>query len=374
VDPFNSSEGLGFRFKNGPNLLFEGALMMGVSSTRISNAARGIGNNPDADFEVAPSGDLYIITPGSKSDQESMATFVDSKADNPMNLRIVQETYAMADPPYDDFIIFLYSVEYLGADTLKNFHFGMYLDWDMDGANYKTNKVGYDAARKLGYAYDTGDGPKTYVGVMPLTGGNVNYRGIYNDENDPHNPPWGTYDGYTDQEKWESLSGGIQFPDAGPGDIAQVMALGPFDLTPGNILELGFALLGGDSLADLQQNADSARTLWAKLFPTALHNGESETLPRNIRLWQNYPNPFNPETIIRYSIPPGITNRKVSLFIYNTLGERVRSFQLGNQKAGEYRVTWDGKNDRGEPVPSGIYFYTLKVGQQVQSRKMVLIR
>lgn len=95
-------------------------------------------------------------------------------------------------------------------------------------------------------------------------------------------------------------------------------------------------------------------------------------LPREFLLQQNYPNPFNPTTSIRYELAQA---GEVSLTVYNMLGQRVRTL-IGNrfQQTGRYTVSWDGKNDGGIQVASGIYLYRLAVGNYVRTRKMLLIK
>jgi hypothetical protein len=85
----------------------------------------------------------------------------------------------------------------------------------------------------------------------------------------------------------------------------------------------------------------------------------------------NYPNPFNPETKIDYFIPSAC---HVRLDIFNVLGQHVRTLVDEDQFAGEKVVAWDGKNQRGESVTSGIYLYRLEAGEFIQSKKMILIR
>jgi len=88
-------------------------------------------------------------------------------------------------------------------------------------------------------------------------------------------------------------------------------------------------------------------------------------------LEQNYPNPFNPETRIAYSIP---LKCNVKLAIYNINGQLVKSLQNGEQIAGYYTKIWNGKNNRGEMVSSGVYFYRIQTDNFVQSKKLILLR
>ena len=100
---------------------------------------------------------------------------------------------------------------------------------------------------------------------------------------------------------------------------------------------------------------------------------ESGLLPYKVTLFQNCPNPFNLCTFIKYRVS-NQTNGNISLKIYNILGNEVRILFDADQNEGEYQVIWDGKDETGMEVSSGIYFYTLKSGNSVYSKKMMLIR
>jgi hypothetical protein len=94
-------------------------------------------------------------------------------------------------------------------------------------------------------------------------------------------------------------------------------------------------------------------------------------LPNAYCLYQNFPNPFNPTTVIRYELPK---TERLKISIYNPLGQRIRTLINAWKNAGKYEIDWDGSNDKGEPVQSGIYFYRLEVGPFSKTRKMILIR
>ena len=94
-------------------------------------------------------------------------------------------------------------------------------------------------------------------------------------------------------------------------------------------------------------------------------------IPNSVQLFQNYPNPFNPLTTISYSI---CTGQNVRITVFNQLGQKIRTLVNKNQLQGNYRVNWDGKNNKGKNVPSGIYFYRLVTGNFSQTRKMILLQ
>ena len=108
------------------------------------------------------------------------------------------------------------------------------------------------------------------------------------------------------------------------------------------------------------------------LEPTKISNE-----PNRLILSQNYPNPFNKITTIIYKVPPlnsSVTRVKVRLVIYDLLGNQVRTLVNTFQKSGTFRVYWDGKNQKGQSVSSGIYFYEIKANEQRQVKKLLYIR
>ena len=103
----------------------------------------------------------------------------------------------------------------------------------------------------------------------------------------------------------------------------------------------------------------------------ALGSLSVESTPTEFALLQNFPNPFNPETTIKYNLAEG-TN--VSLRIYNVVGQVVRTLVAEQQSAGRYTVRWNGSDDRGVSVSSGIYFYELRSQGFQDVKKLMLLK
>lgn len=373
ADVDNQDEGNGFKFKQGPNLLFEGAIICGVGPDQISNAARGDVTGEliyDRDFTTTENGNLQVFTPGSLTDQETIAIFDDSQSANPMNIQIVQETFANNDSVYRDFVIFRYTIENKGQNQLNNFHFGLFFDWDMDGGTFDTNVADFDAINNIAYVYDVSDrGPDTFVGIAAITENSVFSRAIYNDESLSSNPSWGIYDGFSDQEKWEAIST-QNLVTAGPADISHAIAAGPFDIAMNEKIQPVFVLMAGKSLDDLQAKAKTAKELYMELFETSVQS-PAAALPEKLTLYPNYPNPFNPSTEIQYHVP---VTTEVQLMIYNLLGQRIVTLVDQKQLRGTYSVTWDGLDINGNQVASGLYFMELTTKNHTLRHKMMLTR
>jgi hypothetical protein len=103
---------------------------------------------------------------------------------------------------------------------------------------------------------------------------------------------------------------------------------------------------------------------------TAVDNSKL-TLPTSYTVSQNYPNPFNPSTSIQYALPK---SSMVTIKVYNMLGQEVRTLTSEVKQAGYYSVQWNGDNNLGQPVSSGIYIYRVTAGQYFKTMKMVLLK
>jgi len=99
---------------------------------------------------------------------------------------------------------------------------------------------------------------------------------------------------------------------------------------------------------------------------TSVDNDKKEQMLSKYNLQQNYPNPFNPTTTINYTIPE---KSNVSIFVYNLLGEKITTLLKKEQVQGRYTVNFDGGN-----LSSGVYFYTIKAGKYINTKKMILLK
>ncbi len=120
-------------------------------------------------------------------------------------------------------------------------------------------------------------------------------------------------------------------------------------------------------LADIRLVAD----LSVPGVSTAVVENQQISAPIGFVLGPNYPNPFNPETTIRFGLPQ---SQEIELAIYNLAAQRVATLVTGHREAGSYSVRWDGVTDAGLKLASGVYFYRLTAGEQVETRKLLLLR
>jgi|GEM_PF-5159920 len=153
---------------------------------------------------------------------------------------------------------------------------------------------------------------------------------------------------------------GVELAEAINGSIASINVLLP---DPGEYTIWAMES-GGDNTGDYRLTLD---------LPVGIgETDETTAVPVIFSLEQNYPNPFNPTTQIPFALPQ---SELVTLNVINVNGQIVR--KLVNAKTyqvGEHQVVWDGKNDAGEEVASGLYFYTLRAGEFLNSKRMILLR
>ena len=111
--------------------------------------------------------------------------------------------------------------------------------------------------------------------------------------------------------------------------------------------------------------------VWRRLRPGVVSVQTSPKVPQTFNLAQNFPNPFNPTTTIQYTLPQ---RAKVLLKIYDVLGNEIRTLVDKTQSPGLKSVVWDSRDNNGKSVSSGIYFYQLKSGKIVQTKRMILLK
>ena len=127
-------------------------------------------------------------------------------------------------------------------------------------------------------------------------------------------------------------------------------------------------VLATDGISTVQSSNGSYNlTLDASSVSTV----DEKMIPMDFALHSNFPNPFNPTTTIKYDLPE---NGSVSLMIYDIMGREIRHLVNETQNAGFKAIMWDGTNNYGHQVGTGMYLYQIKAGSFVQTRKMILMK
>ena len=140
------------------------------------------------------------------------------------------------------------------------------------------------------------------------------------------------------------------------------------DAPPGNQKAYEF---NGATWAKLTSPNDYTLFMRATVTSTTSVTEIDTKVPTKFELTQNYPNPFNPSTVIRYSLP---TSQNLLLGVYDLNGKKIADLVDNFQNSGTYEVTWNGKNNAGEQVASGVYFYRLQTEKFSDTKKLLLMK
>lgn len=255
-----STGGEGFVF-NKKSLLFEMGLMMGSSSATILNTVRGsVSNAYDKDF--VGTSKITEIVPGERSYSEIFGELSNSITAADQKVLVSYRSLVWTVTPYDKFIILEYKIKNPQTTTLTNFHFGLFADWDIS-LNGTEDAAGWDPDTRLGYVYPKVATNLSQAGIQLLTG-SAHYFAIDNDQSIAGNP-FGLYDGYTDTEKFTSLSTNrLQAGAANVkgNDVSHVVSAGPFTINSGEEITIAFALHAATSKDDLITSAKYADSLY----------------------------------------------------------------------------------------------------------------
>ena len=252
-------QGLGFKYNN-TDLLYEAGLMVGTDTTKVSDCVRGASPGGPSDTDFGTINRIALQIPSVYSDHDTKAKINDNLSFNPLPVTIEQNTFAWATVPNTQFVIWEYIITNTHPnDTIKKMYTGIFADWDIDGATFAQNRSAYDASTKMGYSFYTGAGGK-YGGIKLLTNtAPPNFYAI--DHVSGGNGGLDFANGSDSKDKYLALSTSrLNAGVAGNGvDVLNVMSSGPFTLAPNQSVKVAFALVGGDSLANLITGAQQAQ-------------------------------------------------------------------------------------------------------------------
>ena len=363
-------QGAGFIYQNGTNMLFEGALMMGTSATKISDAARNASQGSAQDARFTSLIPFTIKVPGAVADYQGYAKFSDDAAGtNKLNITTELNSYSYNSAGDMGYIILHYKFKNTGAIAITNYYAGLFTDWDMVDGSGANDIAEYDTIGALGHIYHpVSTEMPTHAAIAEVSSAKQGFWAIMNDGTDGG---FQIYDGFSDAEKWQSLSSGIGKPRAGTSDISCVTSSGPYTIEAGQSIDVAFALTAGASIEELRNSIASARSKFNSIV-SDVNSHDYAVINKQFVLEQNYPNPFNPSTVIKFSLP---VKCQVRLDVFNSLGETVKSIDSRVFNSGNNEIVFDGSK-----LSSGIYFYSLTAiyidnGEVNRSvKKMILLK
>ena len=357
------SIGLGFVYVNN-NYLYEAGLMLGTGVDHISDCIRNDtdGWTQDDDFVETEGTYLYVDTSQSLASEVGVVSLRDSNAENPLGVRVEQRSYADQSFELRNGTIFHYTIVNEGNADLTGLYAGLFVDWDI--ANKDNNSSHYSADYRMVYAQDQEGSPSHFAGVIMLNQGlGMNMRSLNNYSD-------GIYL-YSNEDKWSHMTAGVDEESVFNADISSYVGVGPVDIAHGDSISFGIATIAASSIYELEYVAGEMHTFWETNFPEELSAQGEAVLPIEFAMHQNYPNPFNPVTSIRYDIP---STSNVRISVYSLLGQKVKTLTNSMHQPGFYSAQWNGTNDMGSAVSSGVYICKINAGNYTSIKKMILMK
>jgi Secretion system C-terminal sorting domain len=315
---------------------------------QIDRASVLVAGNPDEvldywnDVDIV---DATTLVPNPQlSDFEITGTYNNAFSGLPPNVLVGQNLYAWNG---EDCALIRFDVTNEESSALPTI-VGLDIVQDVNNT-YESDTIYFNQTNNIFYQYEN-----TYVGIKILSEPTAAATSFI----------W--YDTYTasDTGYYNWLTGGISTdvlvtdPDGGVG----IMGTGSQTLQPQGMRTVYIAIAVGNNESSMLANMALAEGHYGNI--TDVKNEEVKVL--DYRLNQNYPNPFNPTTMISFSIPQ---KENVTLNVYNLLGQKVAAVLNSELESGSHAVSFNAEN-----LSAGIYFYTIKAGNFVSTKKMMLLK
>jgi hypothetical protein len=294
-------------------------------------------------------------------------------AHRPLGIHVSQLTYGLRGSPA---LILQFDITNVNTNRILNdVYIGLFADVDVpDGAmDVATNDVvTVDRTTRLLLHSKHQDRPTTCVGLFLLSH-ESSALAYWNSQNDP----------VEDSTSYGLLRSATSTSTTTPADYRSLVAAGPFSLTPAATESIVFGFVQASDKPRLRRAVTFASDFYARnhsqmqIEPSVASKtpGEMEvpddTNPAAPTLISSFPNPFNPTTQIEFDIP---AQQFVTIRVYDVLGREVRNLVNDLLTRSHHAIAWDGTNNDGIEMATGIYLVRLAAGEYVQVKKMMLVR
>jgi serine protease len=350
------SRGKGFTYitPNGnQSLLYEMSLMIGSSSTKVSDMFR---DTIKSDVDFASKVRVDTILPATLSDFDVTGKFADNIAPSPLPVEVRHTAHAWSTDPYRKFVMVKYFIKNTSANALLNVSVGLIADWDIQ--NSGANKSAFDATNNMGYCWGTGSTATNYYAGIKLLNGTANNNCIDNVKGG--NGGIDMTGKFPESQKYLALTvsrNSDGFTATG-GDVSHCVSKKGLTIVANDSVEVAFAILAGDNLADLQLSANAAQEKYNNSISISVQETEKDNF------WMiSYPNPSS--SIVHFSYY--LEESNASLQIINTLGETIMTYN--HLAKGKNTLSMDASH-----LSAGTYFYQLKSSHAVLNKKFSIVK
>jgi hypothetical protein len=357
--PFNL-QGIGLRLPpHDQSILFESGFIVGSSAEKLSNGVRDIsGNDQERSFFIRSS--VNVLKPGLKSDAETYSEFADSTRMIDAGVSVWHRVYQSNEEGIDKTVYVIYDVQNDRDFTIDSVYGGMFFDWDI-GPGGQYNIAMFDQTDGFAYCFNTVDSTLPHIGITLLNNLSMQFHAI---DNDGRGNGFSIYDGFSRNEKWYALSGGISRDLSRSTDVSMVIGGGPFALEPGMQQKIAFAITAGTSKEDVRKGMLTARDIafqkglasgfsW-NIFPT-----KSRLIDISIGLDEQFRIDFE---LSRQS--------EVAFELFSMEGKSLRVLEKRIYSAGQYTGITLPFSD----IPSGVYFVKMTSNEGIDALPCIIVR
>ncbi|MFC6999223.1 S8/S53 family peptidase [Rufibacter roseus] len=353
----NLQIGNGFTYRGSNPLLAEGGLLIGYSPTLVSDNIRNDKGKTDNDF--------YAVSIIQRVQNSPMADFVATNimedsltATKNLSTRITQNVYAWADAPNQDFVILQYVLTNRSEQPITEAYAGMYADWDVLSA--ARNVTEWNNNLKLGIIRHTSD-TSVWVGIQVLSKGTPGFYALENSIQ--KEGVINISDGFTTQEKYEALSGGVQRTNAGTpetgSDVSYIISSKIAPLAPTEQDTVAFALVAGLTRQQIYQHAAAAAAKYEQLRGRVT-SAPDEVLAKAVIL---YPNPTSGGVSI--TLPTALQKSPLTIQLVDSKGKTVHTTSFSQAEVANLNTAH---------LPNGLYFVRISSKDKVVVKKLLIQR
>jgi hypothetical protein len=308
-------QGDGFKYKGSSNLLYEGALMLGLPPGIVSNVARGA--NQMGQDEHFFSNDPFLKYKGEIATEEGSSIFYTYASDLTLSAEVKQKVYQFQDGENDDLIIVVYDIINTSDIDYDSLFVALYFDWDI-GPSGANNIAKFESNEGFGYVKNLAIDTLPIVAVNMLSNHKLNFFAIDNDSEALGNP--GVWDGFYRDEKWMTMSSGIYRKESSITDVSMVTGAGPINVKSKDTTRVAFTFFSAYNM-DILKFINRLSRITAEKYDIA--NGKYNPLPKSDSIAIIYPNPSTSNKInVNFALSDG---SYVSIDIFNVLGQKVYS-------------------------------------------------
>ncbi|RNI27134.1 T9SS C-terminal target domain-containing protein [Rufibacter immobilis] len=351
------SQGEGVTYRGGDQLIAEGGLLIGYSSTLVSDNVRNENSLTDNDF--------YAVTNLQRKGNSPYAAFHGSNifedsltASKNKSLRIQQNVFAWNTPSDKDYVVLEYILTNRTTETIKDAYAGMFADWDIISAG--KNVTEWDDQLRLGITRHTSD-TSIWAGIQVLTAGAPGFFALDNVMDDGN---INTTDGFSTEEKYRALSGGVQRQRAGGidgKDVSFIISSSISSLAPSQTDTVAFAIVAGGSRAEIKKNAAAALQKYRQFqVGRTVTSVPADISKRSISL---HPNPSQGKVTV--TLPTALQQASVTVQLVDHKGNILPQ---GNYQRQE-KIDFDFSH-----LPAGMYHLRFISNEGVLTQKVLLTK